>query len=94
MYNISLLEDPSISKFQENSTYLPRLFVVVYNCTLCFDELLSWLINLIRGPTISKLYAQTQFTSFYCLRLFVVVYKFKLVISVSINSHHGYQISL
>ena len=38
---------------------------------------------------------KTPFTSFYCLRLFVVVYK--LVISVPMNSYHGtsvYQVSL
>ena len=37
--------------------------------------------------------AQTPFASFYCLRLFVVVYK--LVVSVLINSSHGsHQVSL
>ena len=48
---------------------------------------------IVRGPRINKLKAQTKFTSFYCLGLLVVV----LVISVSMNSHHGtsvYQISL
>ena len=42
---------------------------------------------IVRGPTISKLEAQTPFTSFYCPRLFVVVYK--LVVSDSMNFHHG-----
>ena len=42
---------------------------------------------IVRGPTISKLQAQTLFASFYCLRLIVIVYK--LVIYVSMNSHHG-----
>ena len=54
-----------------------RLFVVVYK--LVISELSPWYISvpsfIVRGPTISKLKAQTSFTSIYCLRLFVVVYK-------------------
>ena len=54
---------------------------------------LSWHISvpsfIVRGPTINMLEAQTQFTSYYCLRLFL-----KIVISVLMNSYHGTSVLL
>ena len=48
-------------------------------CNVCFGKLLSWDIHvpsfIVTGSSMSKLWVQTTFTSIYCLRLFVVVYK-------------------
>ena len=67
VHQVPLLEDPQKAKVTGNNIVYKFLLheaacCCLQTCTLCFDELLSWSISvpnfIIRGPTISKLWAQ------------------------------------
>ena len=80
-------------------TFPEAVCCCLQTCNFCFGELLSLDISIpsfiVIGTSMSKLWAQTTFTSLHFLRLFVVVYK--LVIFVLVNSYHWtsvYQVSL